>query len=127
VKLQEFRPAMILAFALLLSACAMFHPKTGRDALVGTWTNALGTVWTLKSDGKFDVDLNHNGQRDAWGKYTVSGDTVTLLRTGGIKPKRCDGKGVYRFIRTNNALQFTLVSDDCKLRQKNVLLPWTLK
>ena len=118
---------MILAFALLVSACAMFHPKTGRDALVGTWTNALGTVWTLKSDGTFDVDLNHNGQRDAWGKYTVSGDTVTLLRTGGIKPKRCDGEGVYRFIRTNNALQFTLVSDDCKLRQKNVLLPWTLK
>jgi hypothetical protein len=127
VKLQAFRSAMILACALFFSACAMFHPRIGRDALVGTWTNILGTVWMLKSDGTFEVDLDHNGQRDAWGKYTVSGDTITLLRVGGIRPRQCDGKGVYRFTRTNDALQFTLVSDDCKLRRKNVLLRWTLK
>ena len=127
MKLQDVRSAMILVLALLINACAMFHPRAGRDVLVGTWSNTLGTVWTMKADGTFDVDLNHNGQRDAWGKYTVSGDTLTLLRTGGIKPPRCDGKGVYRFTRTNNGLEFTLVNDDCKLRRKNVLLPWALK
>jgi hypothetical protein len=122
-----FRCASVLLFALFMTACAMFHPRTGRDVLAGTWSNTLGTVWTIKADGTFDVDLNHNGQSDAWGKYTISDDSITLLRSGGISPKHCDGQGVYRFSRSNNTLRFTLVSDDCKLRRKNVLLPWALK
>ena len=105
----------------------MFHPRAGRDVLVGKWSNTLGTVWTIKANGTFDVDLNHNGQPDAWGKYTISGDTITLLRTAGINPKHCDGQGVYRFSRSSNTLRFALVSDDCRLRRTNVLLPWALK
>jgi hypothetical protein len=116
-----------LGFALLVSACAMFHPRTGRDALVGTWSNTLGAIWTIKSDGTFDVNLNHNGHRTIWGKYTVSGDTITLWRKSGFVPNHCLGRGVYRFSRTGYALQFVLVSDDCRLRRKNMLLPWTLK
>lgn len=105
----------------------MFQPRTGRDTLVGTWSNTLDAIWTIKSDGTFDVDLNHNGRRDLWGKYTVSGDTITLLRKGGFITNQCAGRGVYRFNRTGNALQFTLIRDDCRLRRKYVLLPWTLK
>ena len=128
MKLGSFlRHCPVLLFVLLINACAMFHPRAGRDILVGTWSNTLGTVWTIKADGTFDVDLDHNGQSDAFGKYTISGDTIALLRTGGIKPKHCDGRGVYRFSRSNNTLRFTLVTDDCKLRRKNVLLPWALK
>jgi hypothetical protein len=107
----------------LLGGCAMFQ-ESGQSALVGTWTNSLGTVWAIKADGTFDVDLKHHGRRDAWGTYTVQGDQVTLQRTGGVKPKGCEGPGVYKFKRTDDALQFTLVSDKCKLRQKNVLMPW---
>ena len=117
----------VLGFALLVSACAMFQPRTGRDTLVGTWSNTLDAIWTIKSDGTYDVDLNHNGQRDVWGKYTVSGDTITLLRKGGFITNQCAGRGVYRFNRTGNTLQFTLISDDCRLRRKYMLLPWTLK
>ena len=124
---RSLHSGTVLAFALLVSACAMFHPRTGRDALVGTWSNPLDAIWTIKSDGTFDVDLNHNGQRDVWGKYTVSGDTVTLLRKGGFITNQCAGRGIYRFNRTGNTLQFTLISDDCRLRRKYVLLPWTLK
>lgn len=116
---RSLHSGTVLAFALLVSACAMFHPRTGRDT--------LEAIWTIKSDGTFDVDLNHNGQRDVWGKYTVSGDTIMLLRKGGFITNQCAGRGVYRFNRTGNTLQFTLISDDCRLRRKYVLLPWTLK
>jgi hypothetical protein len=107
----------------LLGGCAMFE-QTGQSALVGTWTNSLGTVWAIKADGTFEVDLMHHGKRDAWGTYTVQGDQVTLQRTGGVNPKGCSGPGVYKFKRTDDGLQFTLVSDKCKLREKNVLMPW---
>ena len=61
----------------LLGGCAMFQ-ESGQSALVGTWTNSLGTVWAIKADGTFDVDLKHHGRRDAWGTYTVQGDQATL-------------------------------------------------
>ncbi len=94
---------------LLLNACATY-PQSGRSALVGTWTNSLGTVWMIKTDGTFDVDLKHQGKRDAWGTYTVS------------------GPGVYKFTRPDkDSLHFALASDACKLRKKNVLLAWHRK
>ncbi|MGH8100316.1 MAG: hypothetical protein ACREIW_03395 [Chthoniobacterales bacterium] len=124
---RSLHSGTVLGFALLVSACAMFHPRTGHNALVGTWSNMLGAIWTIKADGTFDVDLSHNGQRDVWGKYTVSGDAITLLRKGGFRTNHCVGRGVYRFNRTDNTLQFTLVSDDCRVRRKYLLLPWTLK
>jgi hypothetical protein len=119
----SFRIVVAAAGLALLAGCAMFQ-QSGQSALVGTWTNSLGTVWAIKADGTFDVDLKHRGRRDAWGTYSVQGDQVTLQRTGGVKPKGCDGQGVYKFSRTDDTLQFTLVSDKCKLRQKNVLQPW---
>src|SRR2546423_14976155 len=91
----------------LLAGCAMFQ-ESGPSALVGNWTNSFGTVWMIKSDGTFDVDLQHHGRRDAWGTYTVQGDQVTLQRSGGVKPKGCGGPGVYKFKRTDQGLQFTL-------------------
>jgi hypothetical protein len=113
-----------LAAIALLAGCAMFQ-RGGQSALVGNWTNSFGTVWLIRADGTFDVDLKHHGRRDAWGTYTVQGDQATFQRTGGVKPKGCEGPGVYKFNRTDDTLQFTLVSDKCKLREKNVLQPWT--
>ena len=119
----SFRITLAVVGVALISACAMFQ-ESGQSALVGTWTNSLGTVWAIKADGTFDVDLKHHGKRDAWGTYTVQGDQATFERTGGIHPKGCDSPGVYKFKRTDQGLQFTLVSDKCKLREKNVLQPW---
>jgi hypothetical protein len=122
--LQFFLACVVL---MLVDACATYTP-TGQAALTGTWTNSLGTVWTCRADGTFDVDLNRDGKRDAWGTVTVSGDTATIQRVGGINPKGCNGPGVYKFTRPDkDSLQFTLVSDACKLRKKNVLLPWHRK
>ena len=93
--------------------------------MVGTWTNSLGTVWTVKPDGTFDVV---GGKRHIWGNYTVAADTVTVQETGGNTAKGCKGPGVYKFSRTgDNMLSFTLVSDTCKERKKNVLLAWHKK
>jgi len=114
----------VILAATLLGGCAWFQ-ATEKNELVGTWTNALGTVWAIKADGTFDVDLTHHGKREAWGSWTVQGDQASFQRTGGINPKGCDGPGVYKFKRTEQGLQFTLVSDKCKLREKNVLQPWT--
>src|SRR5213083_392852 len=108
---------------VLVNACAT-APKSG-PSLVGTWTNSLGTVWTIKSDGTFDVDRNKDGKRDIWGTYTVAGDSITIQETGRTTPipKDCKGPGVYKFSRPDaNTLMFTLVNDACALRKKNVLL-----
>ena len=62
------------------------------------------------------------------GHVPLSGNTVTIMRTGGINPKGCEGKGVYRFTRPDkDSLHFTFVSDACKLRKKNVTLDWHRK
>jgi hypothetical protein len=124
---HPFRIILAGGLLLLLAACATY-PKTGQAALVGTWTNSLGTVWTAKADGTFDVDLNKDGKRDVWGKYTVDGDTITIQETGGKHPKGCKGPGVYKFTRPDkDTLQFTLVKDACKLREENVLAGWHRK
>ena len=112
----------------LFQACATIAPTTGMAALTGTWTNSLGTVWTMRADGSFDVDLNKDGKRDAWGTCSVEGNTVTIIGTGGTVPKGCaKTKGSYHFTRTKDTLHFTLIKDPCKLRVKNVTLDWTRK
>jgi hypothetical protein len=120
----SFRIAFAVAAIALFAGCAMFQ-ESRQSALVGTWTNSFGTVWSIKADGTFDVDLTHHGKREAWGTWTTQGDQAAFQRTGGLNPKGCDGPGVYKFIRTGDTLQFTLISDKCKLRKKNVLQPWT--
>lgn len=116
---------LLLAVSALLSACAT-SPRGG-SPLVGTWTNSLGTIWTINADGAFEVDRNHDGETDIRGTYSVSNDTLTIERNEGKIPEGCDGPGVYKFARTGNNLTFTLVSDTCKDRKKNVLSPWQIK
>ena len=126
----QLLPRILLAViaVLLFQACATTPPTTGIAALTGTWTNSLGTVWTMRADGSFDVDLNKDGKRDAWGTCKVDGDRVTIMGTGGVVPKGCaKTTGRYTFTRTGNTLHFTLIKDPCKLRMKNVTLDWTKK
>jgi hypothetical protein len=108
----------------LLGGCAMFQ-ETPQNALVGTWTNPLGTVWAIKADGTFQVSLNKNHRVDVWGKYTVTGDEMAIQEShGSHTPKSCRGKATYKFMRDGEMLTFTKVSDKCKLREKNILASW---
>ena len=114
------------ALIVLMGACAT-APTSGPTALAGTWTNSLGTVWTLNPDGTFQVDLHKGGNPDVWGKYAATGDTLTINEVRGNSPKACKQPATYKFNRMGNQLHFTLVSDECKLRIKNVTQPWTKK
>jgi hypothetical protein len=122
------RSLLVAVVVLLFQACASTGPTTGMAALTGSWSNSLGTVWTMRADGSFDVDLNKDGKRDAWGTCTVEGNTVTMVGTGGVVPKGCaKTTGSYHFTRTGNTLHFTLIKDPCKERVKNVTLDWSKK
>src|SRR5438270_72657 len=83
-KQVSFQIVLAATAIALLAGCAMFQ-RGGQSALVGNWTNSFGTVWAIRADGTFDVDLKHHGRRDAWGTYTVQGDQATFQRTGGVK------------------------------------------
>jgi len=120
----SFRIIFTGILVALLSACSTNAPA-GRGPLVGTWTNSLGTLWTIKADNTFDVV---NPKRHIWGNITVAGDTVTIQETGGKAAKGCHQPGVYKFSRASaDTLMFTLVKDSCKERIKNVTLAWHRK
>ena len=128
MKLQNaFRLILAGILVVLVSSCAT--TPSGPAALAGTWTNSLGTVWTLNADGTFHV-TSTKPKAEIWGNYTVAGDKITIQETrrGGPIPKSCKGPGVYKFSRQNqNTLSFVLVSDKCKPRIQNVTQPWHAK
>ena len=127
MKTQILPRILLTAVALiLLQACA--STPSGPAGLAGTWTNTMGTVWTLRADGSFDVDLNKDGKRDAWGVCTFEGDTITVAGTGETIKNGCGkSKGVYHYKRTGNTLHFTLVSDSCQKRKEHLAVEWTKK
>jgi hypothetical protein len=102
---------------------------SGPTALAGTWTNSLGTVWTINADGTFHV-MSAKPKAEIWGNFTVARDTITIQETrrAGSIPKNCRGHGVYKFSRPDrNTLSFVLVSDTCKPRIQNVTQAWHSK
>src|SRR5215467_2461523 len=125
MKLQSsVRIILAVILVVLVSSCAT--TPSGPAALAGTWTNSLGTVWTINADGTFHV-MATKPKAEIWGKYTVAGDTITVQETrrAGPIPKSCKGPGVYKFTRQDhNTLAFVLVSDKCKPRIQNVTQPW---
>ncbi len=125
----ELRSSQLLAALFLLATlpgCALFR-NADPSALVGSWTNSVATVWTIKANGTYEVDLTTDGKRDTWGKYKIDADKLTIFTTGGMRPKGCQSRGIYRFQRSGDTLLFTLVDDNCRLRRKSVLQTWHLK
>jgi len=126
---MKSQPTLRILFASMivasLGACAIY-PRSGQSALVGTWTNSFGTVWTINPDGTFHV-MAAKPKAEIWGNYTLAGDTITVQETrrAGPMPKSCRGPGVYKFSKPDgNTLAFGLVSDKCKPRIRNVTQPW---
>jgi len=110
-----------------LCGCANMPGMAGKS-LAGTWTNSLGTIWTINPDNTFTVDRDHDGKIDIRGTYTMAGDNFTITANEGKKvPKDCHGPGEYKFHRQGDNLTFALVHDTCKDRKKNMLAGWTKK
>lgn len=129
MKLQHsFRIIFACALIALIAGCATTIPS-GSAALTGTWTNSLGTVWTINADGTFHA-VATTPKAEIWGKYTVTADMITIQETRRATaiPKNCKGAGLYKFSRPSaSTLTFVLVSDICKPRIQNVTQPWTKK
>jgi hypothetical protein len=128
MRIQSFLRIVLTGFLIVLVISCATTPS-GPVALAGTWTNSLGTVWTLNADGTFHVTAT-KPKAEIWGNYTVAGDTITIQETRRVRsiPKSCKGPGAYKFSRPNaNTLTFVLVSDVCKPRIQNVTQPWTKK
>jgi|SRR5215471_15252320 len=125
MKLQSsVRIILAVILVVLVSSCAT--TPSGPAALAGTWTNSLGTVWTINANGTFHVTAT-KPKVEIWGNYTLAGDTITVQETRrvGHVPKSCRGPGVYKFSRPDQStLAFVLVSDKCKPRIQNVTQPW---
>ncbi len=117
----------ILVFLLMLfDGCAGF-PHSGVHALVGSWTNRVGTLLKIRPGGTFDAFARdpRGGKVHVWGNYTIVGDTVTFRGSGGDAPNDCHGSGMYHFQRASvDILQFTLVRDNCRSRAQNLSLTW---
>lgn len=125
---QSLRIIFASALTFLVNACAT-PPQTGPAALVGRWTNSLGTVWTINADGTFHV-MATTPKAEIWGKYTVTADMITIQETRRSMAitEECKWHGLYKFSRPNvNTLAFVLVSDVCKPRIRDVTQPWTKK
>jgi len=91
MKLQpSLRIIVAAALIALLGACATM--TSGPAALAGTWTNSLGTVWTINADGTFHV-MSAKPKAEIWGNYTVASDTITNSRD---PPCRVDPKKLQR-------------------------------
>jgi len=82
-------------------------------------------VWAIKADGTFQVALNNSNRVNVWGKYTVAGDTMTIQESHGSKNAEGLQRSSHLQIQPQRRrVALHLVSDTCKLREKNVLLPW---
>ena len=80
MKIQSFFRIVFASLLLVLLSACVTTPRSGPAALTGTWTNSLGTVWTINADGTFHV-VATKPKAQIWGTYTVAGDTVTLQET----------------------------------------------
>lgn len=129
MKLQHSLRIIFAGALIALMGACVTAPTSGPGALVGTWSNTLGTVWTINADGTFHV-VATTPKAEIWGKYTVTADMITIQETrrSTAIPKECKGHGLYKFSRPNaNTLTFVLVSDICKPRIQHMTQPWTKK
>lgn len=68
----------------------------------------------LTADGAYHLDFGNDGSNEVTGKYSLSGDTMTINDTSGNSD--CKGTGVYTVAVTATTFTMTRVSDECEQR-----------
>lgn len=112
--MKNFKNCLLLIlFILPLSLMAQDH--------VGSWKIMVpngegGTMLmkvTMNADNTYHIDAGADGSVEIKGKYSISGDKVTIQDTEGTD---CSAKGVYTLKVSGNQLTMTMVSDACEGR-----------
>ena len=108
-KMKIFCTALICCLALSISA----------QSIVGKWKmefssdeGTFAIAVDLKDNGTYTLDFGVDGTIEVNGKYTISGDTMTINDVDGD----CKGKGVYTAKATSTTLTMTRVTDECSNR-----------
>lgn len=131
MKFQRQIPAVCLVLlVLLVGGCTSFHnPFSKSPDLAGTWENRHGSVWTLRSDGTFEI--KHAGQVGVTGTYSIGKrthrDQLTLIYTGGRIPWDGHQSATYRIKqdkRNRKKLRFVVLHDICALRIADLSVKW---
>lgn len=89
------------------------------QSIVGKWKFEFqtdqGTMVmsaNIKADGTYALDFGNDGSVEVTGKYTHSGDEMTIQDDAGD----CTGKGVYNVKVEGDTMTMTRVSDECPNR-----------
>ncbi len=121
-----------LAGALMMGGCTS-DSDTGAvepsgtpaaEAIVGTWSHENEDGYTTVEyldDGTwaaYDADtVDTSGTPKDFGEYAVEGDTLTL----GPDDYCGERLGTYTLTFTGDQMELTLVSDDCTIRQADIV------
>ena len=106
---------IIAAGALALASSAMaadHHAKGGKHALVGAWTNGMGTL-NIMPGGHFAAVFG-NGLAMGVGTYAVDGDQLTVADIDGFNA--CETGATYTFEVSGADVTFAKIEDPCEGR-----------
>lgn len=107
-------------FSVLITGLMCFLTVSiSAQSIVGKWKfefpsdqGTMVMVANIKADGTYALDFGNDGVVEITGKYTQSGDEMTIQDDAG----ECTGKGVYKVKVEGDTMTMSRVSDECANR-----------
>lgn len=119
-KKKTFFAAVLFSAAILSSgffATAGEAPRWDAN-LMGIWqpidTAAGHMSMAFHDGGRYEMDLDGDGNGEVLGSYFLSGDEIRLANQKGAV--ECDGEGTYSYVISSNFLRYYPIDDNCKER-----------
>lgn len=112
--MKNFKNCLLLIlFILPLSLMAQDHVGSWKIMVPNGEGGTMPMKVTMNADNTYHIDAGADGSVEIKGKYSISGDKVTIQDTEGTD---CSAKGVYTLKVSGNELTMTMVSDACEGR-----------
>jgi hypothetical protein len=124
-KNKVLRTTIILAYILLCSLSCNKDEDSG-SPLEGNWTKFIeGRLCslTVTGDNKWQAEFIGDAGTDVWGRFTISGNQITVIDEGG--DYMSSSPGVYTFAVTGSSATFTVVNDPEDGRRTVIQGIWT--
>jgi hypothetical protein len=129
---RQKRSLPFIIVTVLIMSCTLNKAVVPEYKIYGSWvrhiTDTQGIRFyaelKIKTDNSFEFILLENvpGHTNSSGKFTLSGDTLTI-----IKDADCHGDGVYEIVVSENKLAFVAVTDQCTPRVLALQGVWSSK